>query len=106
MNKKIAAGVLVAVALMATGCSEVQKYDDTRGKGDAAVNDGYGHRKGNDNPKLVTNMPDGYANIATSCVAPGFRAFVTTHTDMTGIPVIVVDEKCNQYSDVANLYKG
>lgn len=102
MNKKILIGMLATVAFLATGCSS---YDDSHGVGDSAVTDGYGHRKGNDTPKLVTNMPDGFANIATSCVAPGFRAFVTTGTHQTGIPVIVADPKCNNYSDVNNLYK-
>lgn len=97
------AGLLAAgMAVSATACSA---YNDTRGKGDAAVTDGYGHRKGNDTPKQVTNMPDGFANIATSCVAPGWRAFVTTGTSKTGIPVIVADPKCNEYTDVSNLYK-
>lgn len=97
-------GLISTAALtMLTGCSE---YNDTRGVGDAAVTDGYGHRKGNDSPKLVTNMPDGYANIATSCVAPGFRAFITTGTNKgAGIPVIVADPKCSNYTDVNNLYK-
>lgn len=104
MNRKlIMAGLLATVALMATGCSE---YNDTRGKGDAAATDGYGHQKGNDAPKLVTNFPDGFANIATGCVAPGFRGFVTTGTHQTGIPVILPDPNCNKYTDAANLYRG
>jgi len=97
--------MIAMLAVLTVGATACSNYNDTRGKGDAAVTDGYGHRKGNDSPKQVTNFPDGYANIATSCVAPGFRAFITTGTNKTGIPVIVADPKCSNYTDVSNLYK-
>lgn len=100
-----AAGLMLGGALMlgATACG--QSHDNSRGKGDAGVINGYGQRLGNDTPKLVTNFPDGFANIATGCVAPGFRAFVTTATGSTGKFVVVADAKCNQYTEGNGLYR-
>lgn len=102
--KGVALGVATTALLVSV--SACSSYNDTRGIGDAAVTDGFGHQKGNDNPKLVTNFPDRFSNVATSCVAPGFRAFVTTSTGATGRFIVLPDEKCNGYSDAKNLYKG
>ncbi|MGW5349866.1 hypothetical protein ACWERV_04990 [Streptomyces sp. NPDC004031] len=77
------ASIAVAVAAL-TGCAS-----DSRGTGDSPVAD---HR-GEDSPANVTNFPDGFANIATKCVAgaPGFRAFVTTRE---AAPIVLADPAC------------
>ena len=103
-SKKIS--ITIAATLVLAGVSACSSYDDERGKGDAAVTDGFGHRKGNDNPKMVTNFPNDFANISTSCVAPGFRAFVTTATHADGFFLVMPDPKCNKYTDVEQIYKG
>jgi hypothetical protein len=77
--------VSVVVALSAlSGCSS-----DERGKGDSPV----ANHRGDDSAANVTNFPDGFANIATKCVAgaPGYRAFVTTRE---AAPVILADPAC------------
>lgn len=78
-----AASVVFAVSALA-GCAS-----DSRGTGDSPVAD---HR-GDDSPANVTNFPDGFANVATKCVAgaPGFRAFVTTRE---AAPVVLADPAC------------
>jgi hypothetical protein len=107
MNKMLTAGASLmlggALMLSATACG--QQHDDTHGKGDAGVTNGYGQRKGNDTIKLVTNFPDGFANVATGCVAPGFRAFVTTSSGVDGRITVVADPKCNQYTEGDGLYR-
>lgn len=100
-----AALLLLGGALMLGGAACGQQHDDTHGKGDAGVTDGYGHRKGNDTIKMVTNFPDGYANVATGCVAPGWRAFVTTSSGVDGRITVVADAKCNQYTEGNGLYR-
>ncbi|SHN36922.1 hypothetical protein SAMN05216499_14830 [Actinacidiphila paucisporea] len=74
----------VVVVTAASGCSS-----DRRGMGDSPVS---GHQ-GDDRPADVTNFPDGFANIATKCVAgaPGYRAFVTTRD---AAPVVLADPAC------------
>ncbi|MEU6851091.1 hypothetical protein ABZ901_14320 [Actinacidiphila alni] len=84
-TKYLIAVASVAIAVSAlSGCSS-----DKRGKGDAPV----ANHRGDDSPANVTNFPDGFANIATKCVAdaPGFRAFVTTRD---AAPVIIADPAC------------
>lgn len=68
----IAGTVAIGITLM-TGCGS---YNDERGKGDAPV---AGH-KGDDSPAYVTNMPDGFGNVAAKCLAgfPGMAVAVTT----------------------------
>ncbi|NUS17406.1 MAG: hypothetical protein HOY69_39445 [Streptomyces sp.] len=77
------ASIVIAVSAL-TGCSS-----DARGTGDSPVAD----RRGEDSPANVTNFPDGFANIATKCVAgaPGFRAFVTTRE---AAPIVLADPAC------------
>ncbi|WP_052397966.1 hypothetical protein [Streptomyces sp. NRRL F-5123] len=77
------ASIAIAVSAL-TGCAS-----DSRGTGDSPVAD---HR-GEDSPANVTNFPDGFANIATKCVAgaPGFRAFVTTRE---AAPIVLADPAC------------
>lgn len=74
---------VVAVSALA-GCSS-----DKRGTGDSPV----ANHRGDDSPANITNFPDGFANIATKCVAgaPGYRAFVTTRE---AAPVILADPTC------------
>jgi hypothetical protein len=86
MNKRVISGGLMAAVLLSglTACSS-----ESRGTGDAPV----AQRKGDDSPASVTNFPDGFANIATKCVAGavGYRAFVTTRV---AAPVILPDPSC------------
>lgn len=74
------AAAVLGLLISLTGCSSSGpgSYDDKRGKGDAPVSGG----KGEDSPATVTNMPDGFGNVATKCVAgaSGWRVFVTTNT--------------------------
>jgi len=89
-----AVGVLL---LMLAGCSSSGpgSYDDKHGKGDAPV----AGQKGDDSPASVTNMPDGFGNVATKCVAgaPGWRVFVTTNTGYApSMMHIEADHSCDQ----------
>jgi hypothetical protein len=74
---------VIAVSAL-SGCSS-----DERGTGDSPV----ANHRGDDSPANITNFPDGFANIATKCVAgaPGYRAFVTTRE---AAPVILADPTC------------
>jgi hypothetical protein len=84
MNKRALTGGLLAAVLLSglTACS--------KGRGDAPVSNG---GRGDDSAAAVTNFPDGFANIATKCVAgaPGYRAFVTTRD---AAPVVLPDPSC------------
>lgn len=86
--KRRATRYLVLFAVIAvtalSGCSS-----DKRGMGDSPV----ANHRGDDSPANVTNFPDGFANIATKCVAgaPGYRAFVTTRE---AAPVVLADPAC------------
>lgn len=85
VTKYLAAALFAAVAATAlTGCS-----NDSRGLGDSPV----ANHRGDNTAANVTNFPDGFANIATKCVAgaPGYRAFVTTRE---AAPVILADPAC------------
>ena len=70
--------LLAAVIVFVIAVSGCSSYDDKHGKGDAPV----AGNKGDDSPATVTNLPDGFGNIATKCVAgaSGWRVFVTTNT--------------------------
>ncbi|MFJ8010791.1 hypothetical protein, partial [Streptomyces fagopyri] len=57
---------------MVAGCS--RDYQDKRGKADAPVTG----RAGEDTPAEVYNFPDGFGNLATKCIGPGRRGYVTT----------------------------
>ncbi|MEU3243334.1 MULTISPECIES: hypothetical protein [unclassified Streptomyces] len=87
---------LLAVLLLAmvAGCS--REYQDKRGKADAPVTG----RAGEDTPAEVYNFPDGFGNLATKCIGPGRRGYVTTKSvhqeddDTVVIPsnAVVVDD--------------
>lgn len=89
MKKLATAGVCIALALTATGCSE---WNDEHGKGDAPV----AEKRGEDSPKAVTNNPDGFGNVATGCVngSKGWRYFVTTNTSGPSNLVVKEDASC------------
>ncbi|MER6440255.1 hypothetical protein ABT275_28340 [Streptomyces sp. NPDC001185] len=92
------AALLAALLLaMVAGCS--REYQDKRGKADAPVTG----RAGEDTPVEVHNFPDGFGNLATKCVGPGRRGYVTTKSvrqeddETVVIPsnaVIVNDPEC------------
>ncbi|MGW3852480.1 hypothetical protein [Streptomyces fagopyri] len=69
-----AMAALLAVLLLAvvTGCS--REYQDKRGKADAPVTG----QAGEDTAAEVYNFPDGFGNLATKCIGPGRRGYVTT----------------------------
>ncbi|WP_051951202.1 hypothetical protein [Actinacidiphila yeochonensis] len=85
MTRYLTGALVTLIALPAlSGCAS-----EKRGTADAPV----ANHRGDDTPANVTNFPDGYANVATKCVAgaPGFRAFVTTRE---AAPVILADPAC------------
>ena len=73
----------LALSCLALSACDVQQYEDDRGVGDAPV------LKQDNSPKHVTGMPDQFPNIADACVAPGFRAFVTTRYEQ---PLVVLQD--------------
>lgn len=93
MKKLVVAVAISCLAL--TACSQ-QQYDDNRGVGDAPPVDWSGKKGQDSSPKMVTGMPDGFPNIATSCVANGFRVFSETSSLGRGF-VIEKDENCKGF---------
>lgn len=70
----IGLGIIVATVTLATACSS---YDNARGKGDAPA------APGDDSSAAITNMPDGFSNLAVKCLkgdAP-WAMGVTTQAD-------------------------
>ncbi|MET8291632.1 hypothetical protein ABZV80_41675 [Streptomyces sp. NPDC005132] len=90
----MAALLAVLLLAMVAGCS--REYQDKRGKADAPVTG----RAGEDTPAEVYNFPDGFGNLATKCIGPGRRGYVTTKSvhqeddDTVVIPsnAVVVDD--------------
>lgn len=81
MNRKWIAGVAIAGAVIVGGCSQ-----DYKGLGDAGIG------KRHEAKREVIVMPDGFANVVTSCDGYGHRIYVTTR-DNTTITVIA-DPTC------------
>lgn len=83
--KVAALGIGGALAL--TGCNTA---NDADGTGDAPVG------KTDPSPVQVLNMPDGFPNVATKCIAfqPGKRVYVTSHGQNDVQPVIIDDPAC------------
>lgn len=80
MRRWLIAAVTLAVTFSATACND----DDSKGMGDAPVATATSGKKGgDDSPATCTNMPDGYSNVCTKCVAGAkpWRLIITTHTD-------------------------
>lgn len=92
--------LLLATAVLLVGtltaCSSDD--DDTKGMGDAPVATvTSGKRGGDDSPAVCTNMPDGYSNVCTKCVAGArpWQIITTTHTDTApSSPAYVKSKKC------------
>jgi len=82
-------GLVVLLLVALAGCG--QQYDDKHGKGDAPI----AGNKGDDSPATVTNLPDGFGNVATKCVAgaTGWRVFVTTNTSAAPSHMLVLSDK-------------
>jgi hypothetical protein len=83
----LALPVAAAVAITAAGCSG---YNDTRGIGDAPVQQA---------PKptwLVIPAPDGFGNVATVCnpAQKGTRLYIVTHDKADVQPLVQADEAC------------
>ncbi|MBV2354983.1 hypothetical protein KUM39_11505 [Streptomyces sp. J2-1] len=92
-----AAAVAVLVLVALSGCS--REYEEKRGKADAPV----AGRAGEDSPAEIYNFPDGFGNLASKCVGPGRRGYVTTKyvrqddddtIVMPSTSVIVDDPEC------------
>jgi hypothetical protein len=93
MRRWLTAAVTLALVFSATACSN--NDDDSKGMGDAPVaTASTGKKGGDDSPATITNMPDGYINLATKCVAgaPPWRAIVGTHTDYASSPLGLVQD--------------
>lgn len=86
MKFPITTGAVIGTVLagaMVFGLSACQSYDDHRGKGDAPVG------KGDDSPAAITNMPDGFPNIAVKCIKGHQPWAVTVTTDR--VPIMFQD---------------
>ena len=83
MRKLLCAGLLAAA--LATGCGVQDRFNQSRGRGDADVS------TVDDDPKEVIQFPDRFANVAHSCDGHGHRVFVTTRTE-TGLQLAVIDD--------------
>lgn len=80
MKRWLATTAVAVLALTATACND----SDEKGMGDAPVATATsGKRGGEDSPAPCTNMPDGFSNVCTKCVAGAkpWRVIITTHTD-------------------------
>ena len=90
----LGSGIAVTGLLVACGTTGIDALDSPRGKGDAPV------AESDDSGAYVTNMPNGFGNVATKCLngAPGFRVTVTTRgTGDQGNPSIMTvtpDDSC------------
>lgn len=74
MKKIVAVAAIGALLFGASACSS---FDDSRGKGDAPAG------TGDDSKANITNMPDGFSNLAVKCLkgdAP-WAMGVTTSSD-------------------------
>jgi hypothetical protein len=82
----ILGGLLVAVALVASGCGLNKITEPFQ---DAPV---YQHLTG---PAVVSNMPDGFSNWASKCDGHGDRVFVAYHGDANRAAIAVIrDPSC------------
>lgn len=87
-----AAAAAVVLSVTLSGCGLLESKDSERGRGDGprfpadkidgTVADG------------ISELPDGFGNVATKCVWDGYRAFVTTKGKGASALVIVVDKDC------------
>jgi hypothetical protein len=78
-NLKILVIAFAVAATALTGCSS---YNDSRGKGDAPIG------KYDDAPVFVRNQPDGFQNVAFSCI--GLNGVYTTTREAA--PVVIADD--------------
>lgn len=96
--KKLVVAVILAISCLTLSACDQQQYDDNRGVGDAPPVDWNGKAGQDSSTKVVTGMPDGFPNIATSCVANGFRAFIQTRENASGDGFkILVDPNCKGF---------
>jgi hypothetical protein len=91
MKRKLVAILAIAVMGMAgTACAAKDKFDTSRGRGDAGV------KSVDDLPKEIIQFPDRFSNVADGCDHHGHRVFVTTKSDQSRFMVVVADESCSQ----------
>lgn len=79
---------LLALVLALTGCSAKDKFDTSRGRGDAGV------AAVDDQPKEVIQFPDRFSNVAHACDGHGHRIYVTTKSDQSRFLAVIVDPTC------------
>lgn len=79
MRRSSVAGIVVAGALLAAGCSDTSPTGD----GPTGAVD--------DSPAAVINFPNGYANVAHKCDGQGHRVYSTTRE---APPVVIDDPSC------------
>lgn len=92
MKRWLIAAVTLTITFSATACSN---DSDSKGMGDAPVATATsGKRGGEDSPAVCTNMPDGYSNVCTKCVAGAkpWRLIIGTHTDYASSPMGLVQD--------------
>jgi len=93
--KKYAIVAALTISCLTLSACDQQQYEDDRGVGDAPPISANGAKGQDNSSKIVTGMPDQFPNVATSCVANGFRAFVTTRMDDSFI--VLVDPSCRGF---------
>lgn len=94
MKRPLLLVVSLVVVMTATtaGC---HSDDDSKGTGDAPVATASGgERGGDDAPARCTNMPDGFGNVCTKCVAGAkpWRIIATTNTSYSPSNFVLVQD--------------
>lgn len=92
MNRRGSRRTLLAIGalVVSAGLAGCNGANDRDGTGDAPVG------KTDPQPVDVINMPDGFSNVATKCVAfqPGKRIYQPSNNKGNVQPVIVDDPNC------------
>ena len=85
-RRLLLAATVVGLILTLTGCSE--KYSEP-------FKDAPREAQANSDPAKVIEMPDGFNNLATKCIAVGIRGTVVYHQDSPyGAVSTVADPRC------------
>ncbi len=87
--RRVTAGVAIAGVLVLGACSQKDKLDTRRGRGDAPV-----VQPVDDTAKEVIQFPDRFSNVATACDHHGHRIYVTTKSDNSRFLAVIADEEC------------
>lgn len=85
--------LLTGIIFFFVADSTYQEHKNTsRGRGDAArfPTENIDGRSAD----TITEMPDGFGNIASKCAADGYRAFVTTKANGASALYVIADPAC------------